>query len=196
MGRRIGYGRGSDWGVESTVLPQQATFYRANCEKVFFDPSDRIIKTNIQWRNCLAYLRTNDTLVIFNLANLSGHYLKLVKIFAVLRNKQIRIEVMHPHIVFDESELGQAKFEAIGLYPKFLDDCKASQQMRHENPDISRPSETFKNMKGAWPALNQQEIQILIQKSKQANFNLAAQARTLGVSRTTIYKYLNAKLPQ
>lgn len=188
MSKKIGYGRmpvsWEEFGEQRDAL------LIANCDlkNLYLERDDRLIKTGIQLKRCLANINNGDTLVVLRLDRLTHSFLKLAQIFTTLRERGVRIEVLDPPMIFDASPLGAIRFDMLKQYVNFLGAVSIDKVKAKETQKYKR---MFRKKMGRDSSLSAVQIAEIIEKRKSKSLTITFLATEYKVCRNTIYKALN-----
>lgn len=181
-GALIGYARVSTKG--QNLDRQIAALEAAGCERIFSDKkSGKNTEREELWK-ALDYLRPNDTLVVPSLDRLGRSIQDLIAIVAGLRQRGIGFRSLH-EALDTTTPGGRLVFHVFAALAEFIRELIV--QGTHEGIAAARARG---QRLGRPPAMT--EEQIVHARSMLANpeASISSIAKLLGVSRTTIYKYV------
>ncbi|MFD5910198.1 recombinase family protein [Streptomyces massasporeus] len=181
-GALIGYARVSTKG--QNLDRQIAALEGAGCERIFSDKkSGKNTEREELWK-ALDYLRPSDTLVVPSLDRLGRSIQDLIAIVAGLRQRGIGFRSLH-EALDTTTPGGRLVFHVFAALAEFIRELIV--QGTHEGIAAARARG---QRLGRPPAMT--EEQILHARSMLANpeASISSIAKLLGVSRTTIYKYV------
>ncbi|MFF9240121.1 recombinase family protein [Streptomyces sp. NPDC014801] len=181
-GALIGYARVSTKG--QNLDRQIAALEAAGCERIFSDKkSGKNTEREELWK-ALDYLRPNDTLIVPSLDRLGRSIQDLIAIVAGLRKRGIGFRSLH-EALDTTTPGGRLVFHVFAALAEFIRELIV--QGTHEGIAAARARG---QRLGRPPAMT--EEQILHARSMLANpeASISSIAKLLGVSRTTIYKYV------
>ncbi|MFJ8583605.1 recombinase family protein [Streptomyces sp. NPDC093595] len=181
-GALIGYARVSTKGQ---LLDRQiAALQAAGCERIFSDKkSGKNTEREELWK-ALDYLRADDTLVVPALDRLGRSIQDLIAIVAGLRKRGIGFRSLH-EALDTTTPGGRLVFHVFAALAEFIRELIV--QGTHEGLAAARARG---QRLGRPPAMT--EEQILHARSMLANpeASISSIAKLLGISRTTLYKYV------
>jgi DNA invertase Pin-like site-specific DNA recombinase len=188
MNKKIGYGRMPESWEE--FGEQRDALLIANCDlkNLYLERDDRLIKTGKQLKRCLASINNGDTLVVLRLDRLTHSFLKLAQIFAMLRERDVKIEVLDPPMIFDTSQMGAIRFDMLKQYVNFLGTVSIDKVKAKETQKYKRK---FRRKMGRDSSLSAVQIAEIIEKRKSKSLTITFLATEYKVCRNTIYKALN-----
>jgi DNA invertase Pin-like site-specific DNA recombinase len=181
-GALIGYARVSTKG--QNLDRQISALEAAGCERIFSDKkSGKNTEREELWK-ALDYLRPNDTLVVPSLDRLGRSIQDLIAIVAGLRQRGIGFRSLH-EALDTTTPGGRLVFHVFAALAEFIRELIV--QGTHEGIAAARARG---QRLGRPPAMT--EEQIVHARSMLANpeASISSIAKLLGVSRTTIYKYV------
>lgn len=181
-GALVGYARVSTKG--QNLDRQIAALEAAGCERIFSDKkSGKNTEREELWK-ALDYLRPNDTLVVPSLDRLGRSIQDLIAIVAGLRQRGIGFRSLH-EALDTTTPGGRLVFHVFAALAEFIRELIV--QGTHEGIAAARARG---QRLGRPPAMT--EEQIVHARSMLANpeASISSIAKLLGVSRTTIYKYV------
>lgn len=181
-GALIGYARVSTKG--QNLDRQIAALEAAGCQRIFSDKKSGKNTEREELWNALDYLRPNDTLVVPSLDRLGRSIQDLIAIVAGLRKRGIGFRSLH-EALDTTTPGGRLVFHVFAALAEFIRELIV--QGTHEGIAAARARG---QRLGRPPALS--EEQILHARAMLANpeASVSSIAKLLGVSRTTIYKYV------
>jgi DNA invertase Pin-like site-specific DNA recombinase len=181
-GALIGYARVSTKG--QNLDRQIAALEAAGCERIFSDKKSGKNTEREELWNALDYLRVNDTLVVPSLDRLGRSIQDLIAIVGGLRKRGIGFRSLH-EALDTTTPGGRLVFHVFAALAEFIRELIV--QGTHEGIAAARARG---QRLGRPPAMT--EEQILHARSMLANpeASISSIAKLLGVSRTTIYKYV------
>ncbi|MER5927299.1 recombinase family protein [Streptomyces mirabilis] len=181
-GARVGYARVSTKGQ---LLDRQiAALTAAGCARVFADKkSGKNAEREELWK-CLDYLRPGDTLVVPSLDRLGRSIQDLIAIVSGLRKRDIGFQSLH-EALDTTTPGGRLVFHVFAALAEFIRELIV--QGTHEGLEAARArGERI----GRPPAMTAEQIRHARALLAQPDNTVTSIAKLLGVSRTTLYKYV------
>ncbi|MEU7430748.1 recombinase family protein [Streptomyces sioyaensis] len=182
VGARIGYARVSTKGQ---LLDRQiAALEAAGCARIFADKkSGKNAEREELWA-ALDYLRPGDTLVVPALDRLGRSIQDLIAIVGGLRKREIGFQSLH-EALDTTTPGGRLVFHVFAALAEFIRELIV--QGTHEGIEAARArGERI----GRPPAMTPEQIRHAHDLLTRPNNTVTSIAKLLGVSRTTLYKYV------
>jgi DNA invertase Pin-like site-specific DNA recombinase len=181
-GALIGYARVSTKG--QNLDRQIAALHTAGCQRIFSDKKSGKNAEREELQKALDYLRPNDTLVVPSLDRLGRSIQDLINIVGSLRKEGIGFRSLH-EALDTTTPGGRLVFHVFAALAEFIRELIV--QGTHEGIAAARARG---QRLGRPPAMT--EEQIIHARSMLANpeASISSIAKLLGVSRTTMYKYV------
>ncbi|MFH9871624.1 recombinase family protein [Streptomyces lydicus] len=181
-GARVGYARVSTKGQ---LLDRQiAALNEADCVRVFADKkSGKNAEREELWK-ALDYVRPGDTLVVPSLDRLGRSIQDLISIVGGLRKRSIGFQSLH-EALDTTTPGGRLVFHVFAALAEFIRELIV--QGTHEGLEAARArGERI----GRPPAMTAEQIRHARALLAQPENTVTSIAKLLGVSRTTLYKYV------
>jgi DNA invertase Pin-like site-specific DNA recombinase len=181
-GARVGYARVSTKGQ---LLDRQiAALNAAACVRVFADKkSGKNAEREELWK-CLDYLRPGDTLVVPSLDRLGRSIQDLISIVSGLRKRDVGFQSLHESLD-TTTPGGRLVFHVFAALAEFIRELivqgtyEGLAAARARGERIGRP-----------PAMTEEQIRHARALLAQPENTITSIAKLLGISRTTLYKYV------
>jgi DNA invertase Pin-like site-specific DNA recombinase len=185
-GALIGYARVSAGGRPLGALVQ--ILEDAGCVRVFTDESAGRNSGQPELGACLDHLRPGDVLAVASLDQLSGSLQDLITAVVGLRRRGVGFRSLH-EALDTTTPGGRLVFHVFAALAEFIREviAEAIAEGTREGLDAARGRGV---RLGRPPAMGDEEIRRARGLLTQPGNTVASIARLLGVSRTTIYKYL------
>ncbi|MBP1615426.1 MAG: helix-turn-helix protein [Bacteroidetes bacterium] len=140
---KIGYARVST--REQNLDMQIDALTKAGCEKIFSEKKSGKDDHRVQLRECMNYLRSGDTLVVYNLSRLSRSLKKTLQIIEELHEKEANFSTITENITTEgpAGRLTMAIFGAIAQFQRdaIVEACQDGRQLAKEKGvKFGRPS--------------------------------------------------------
>nr|WP_243655176.1 recombinase family protein [Nocardia alba] len=181
-GALVGYGRVSTAG--QLLDRQLAALTAAGCQKIFTDKKSGKDTEREELRRCLEYLRPGDTLVVPSLDRLGRSLQDLITIVTGLRKRGIGFRSLH-EAIDTTTPGGRLVFHVFAALAEFIRELivdgtkEGLAAARARGQRLGRP-----------PAMTAEQIRQARAALTRPEETVSSIARLLGVSRSTIYKYL------
>ncbi|MCX4099230.1 recombinase family protein [Nocardia sp. alder85J] len=183
----MGYARVST--RDQNLDRQHRALEAAGCQRVFADKkSGKNAEREELWA-CLDYLRPGDTLVVPALDRLGRSMQDLLSLVAGLRRRGIGFRSLH-EALDTTTPGGRLVFHVFAALAEFIRELIV--QGTHEGLDAARARG---QRLGRPPAMTDEQIRQASALLARPEETVSSVARLLGVSRSTIYKYVPALEP-
>jgi DNA invertase Pin-like site-specific DNA recombinase len=180
----IGYARVSTH--DQTLNLQRDALEKAECEKII---TDQITGTKAERKGlteALSHLRTGDTLVVWRLDRLGRSLRHLIDTITSLQERGIGFKSLTENIDTTTSG-GKLVFHIFGALAEF------EREIIRERTRAGLTSARSRGKVGGRPkALTAKEVQILRNMAADKSLTVSDICKTLGISRTTFYRYVKA----
>lgn len=181
-GALVGYARVST--REQNLDRQLRALATAGCQKVFSDKkSGKNVDRPELWK-CLDYLRPGDTLVVPSLDRLGRSLQDLIAIVAGLRKRGIGFRSLH-EALDTTTPGGRLVFHVFAALAEFIREMIVAGT--HEGLDAARARGQRLGRPPAMTAEQIRQARLILDRPEET---VSSVARLLGVSRSTIYKYV------
>jgi DNA invertase Pin-like site-specific DNA recombinase len=180
----IGYARVSTH--EQTLALQLDALEKAGCEQVF---SDKVSGTKAERKGlteALSHLRVGDTLVVWRLDRLGRSLRHLIDTITALDERGVGFKSLTENIDTTTSG-GKLVFHIFGALAEF------EREIIRERTQAGLASARSRGKVGGRPkALTPKEVQILRNMAADKSLAVSDICKTLGIGRTTFYRYVKA----
>lgn len=181
MNQRIGYARVSTSDQNPDL--QRDALKQAGCHDVYEETGSGKSANRPQLAECLRRLRQGDTLVLWKLDRLGRSLSDLVKIADRLRAEGVFIELLQPHVVFDDSTMGKAMYAMFGMFAEMERDL-----IRERTRPGLVAARARGRAGGRKPKLDEKQVREIKALMRNPSISVSTIADRYKVSRTTIYK--------
>ena len=181
-GALVGYARVSTHG--QLLDRQLRTLNEAGCIKVFADKQSGRDADRPELIACLAYLRPGDTLVVPSLDRLARSLQDLLTIVGDLRRNGVGFRSLH-EAIDTTTPGGRLVFHIFAALAEFIRELIV--EGTHEGLAAARARGT---RLGRPPAMTPDQVRSARTLLAEPDHSVTSIAKLLGVSRSTIYKYL------
>jgi DNA invertase Pin-like site-specific DNA recombinase len=180
----IGYARISTH--DQTLALQQDALEKVGCEKIF---TDRVTGTKAQrigLTEALSHLREGDTLVVWRLDRLGRSLRHLIDTITELNARGVGFKSLTENIDTTTSG-GKLVFHIFGALAEF------EREIIRERTQAGLASARSRGKVGGRPkALSARQVQILRNMAADPSLPVSDICKTLGIGRTTFYRYMKA----
>lgn len=181
-GALVGYGRVSTKG--QNLDRQIRALHDAGCQKVFTDKKSGKNIEREELGRCLDYLRPGDTLVVPSLDRLGRSLQDLIQIVTGLRRRGIGFRSLH-EALDTTTPGGRLVFHVFAALAEFIRELIVD----GTNEGLAAARARGKRL-GRPPAMNAEQIRQARVMLTRPEESVSSIARLLGVSRSTLYKYV------
>lgn len=180
---KIGYARVST--RDQNPDAQVDALREAGCTRIFTDRASGKLARRPELDKALDYVRAGDQLVVTKLDRLGRSVRHLIDLVSDLGERGVDLRVLHQGID-TTTPAGRLFFHLVGAFAEFERDLIS--ERTHEGLDAARA----RGRAGGRPArMTPQKAALARQLYDTREHTVAAIARTLGVSRASIYRHLD-----
>jgi DNA invertase Pin-like site-specific DNA recombinase len=181
-GQRIGYVR-----VSTTDQNTDRQLEGIQLDRTFTDKASGKDTQRPALQEALAYVREGDVLVVHSLDRLARNLGDLREIVSTVTKRGVTIEFMKEHLTFtgEDSPMATLMLNLLGAVSEF--ERALIRERQREGIAVAKRKGVYKGRK---PKLTSEQVVELHQRV-QGGENKASIARAFGVSRETVYAYLN-----
>src|SRR5215208_1421970 len=180
-GQRVGY-------IRVSTLDQQSGRQLEGLEldRTFVDHASGKDAKRPQLEELLNFVRTGDTVIVHSMDRLAGNLDDLRRIVQALTNNGVRIEFVKENLTFtgEGSPMASLMLSVMGAFAEF--ERSLSKERQREGIALAKRSGAYRGRK---KSLSPQEVAELRQRVA-AGISKAQVAREAGISRQTLYQYL------
>jgi DNA invertase Pin-like site-specific DNA recombinase len=180
---QVGYARVST-GEQNLDLQKDA-LTKAGCERIFTDELSGIKANRPGLTEALSFVRPGDILVVWRLDRLGRSLKDLMEKVEDLGKRQIEFKSLHESID-TTTATGKLMFHLVSAMAEFERDL-----IRERTQAGLRAARARGRVGGRRPRMNQEKVKIAVSLMKDKTNKIKDICRTLGVSRTTLYRYVN-----
>ena len=178
----IGYARVSTRSQKEEAQEDMLT--AAGCERLFVDKVSGKLASRAEWDACRDYLRSGDTLVVTRFARVARNLRNLLELSNWLSERGMHLKVLMQDIDTTTPH-GRLLFHVLGAVDEFQADIIA------ENTKEGLAAARARGRHGGRPSvLTGHKLQVAPELYRSGEYSAAAIAKTLGVSRASIYRHL------
>jgi DNA invertase Pin-like site-specific DNA recombinase len=183
MGRSLGYARIST--AEQHLDLQRDALARAGCERIFSDTASGAPDERPQLAKVIAALRSGDTLVVWRLDRLGRSLRHLIDTVNDLRDRGVGFRSLQESIDTSTSG-GKLVFHVFGALAEF------ERELVRERTQAGLAAARARGRFGGRPrAMTPDKVRLARQLYDSREHTVEAIAKTLGVSRASIYRNLS-----
>jgi len=180
----IGYARISTH--DQTLALQQDALEKVGCEKIFTDRVSGTKAQRIGLTEGLSHLREGDTLVVWRLDRLGRSLRHLIDTITELNARGVGFKSLTENIDTTTSG-GKLVFHIFGALAEF------EREIIRERTQAGLASARSRGKVGGRPkALSARQVQILRNMAADPSLTVSDICKTLGIGRTTFYRYMKA----
>ena len=182
-GQRIGYVR-----VSSVDQNTERQLEGQTLNRVFTDKCSGKDTHRPQLEACLGHLREGDTLVVHSMDRLARNVTDLLKLVTDLTAKGMTVEFVKENLVFrgDDSPMSRLMLTVMGGVAEF--ERAMIRERQREGIAVAKEKGIYKGRKQALSASQAAELR----KRLAGGESKAALAKAYGITRQTVYSYLEA----
>ncbi len=180
-GQRIGYIR-----VSSTDQNPERQLEGVELDRVFTDKASGKDTKRPQLEALLQFVREGDVVVVHSMDRLARNLDDLRRLVRLLTDRGIAVEFLKEHLVFtgEDSPMSQLLLSVMGAFAEFERSLIRERQM--EGIQLAKQRGVYR---GRQRSLSEEEIVELYRRVTSGEPK-AHVARSLGISRETLYQYL------
>jgi len=180
----IGYARVST-GLQNLDL-QRDSLGRYGCEKIFTDHISGSKKDRLGLKSAIDFSRPGDTIVVWRLDRLGRNMEDLIGIVNSLNDKGVSFHSLQENITMDKSSsTGQLMFHLFAAFAEF------ERNLILERSAAGRAAARARGRLGGRPEKFSDKDIELLKTLVNSGTPIKNIAESWGVSRTTIYRYIN-----
>jgi DNA invertase Pin-like site-specific DNA recombinase len=180
-GQRVGY-------IRVSTLDQQSARQLEGLEldRTFVDHASGKDAKRPQLEELLNFVRTGDTVIVHSMDRLARNLDDLRRIVQALTNKGVRIEFVKENLTFtgEDSPMASLMLSVMGAFAEF--ERSLMKERQREGIALAKRRGAYRGRK---KSLSPQEVAELRQRVA-AGISKAQVAREAGISRQTLYQYL------
>jgi DNA invertase Pin-like site-specific DNA recombinase len=176
---RVGYARVSSVGQSLEVQLDKLK----NCDKIFQEKKSGTSDNRLKLKECLEYVREDDTIVVTRLDRLARSTLHLCQIAEELKKKKVAIQVIDQNIDTNDAT-GRLLFNMLGAISQFETEIRSERQMDGIKKALANGVSFGKKKK-----LDKKQVAQLQQKREQG-IKIKDLMKDYGLSKASVYRYL------
>lgn len=184
-GQRIGYVRVSSLGQNTDRQLEGVQVDRTFTDKVSGKDTDRP-----QLKELLEFVREGDTVVVHSMDRLARNLDDLRRTVQSLNKKGVAVEFQHEHLTFtgEDTPMANLLLSVMGAFAEFERSLIRERQL--EGIALAKQRGAYKGRKKALAAVDLVAIRARLE---QPGAKKAEVAREWGISRETLYQYLDGR---
>lgn len=179
----VGYARTSTLDQKYGFQSQIDELKKIGCEKIFKEQVSSVDKRD-ELENGLEFVRQGDTFVVTKLDRLARNVTHLLEITKILEDKDVNLRILNMGID-TSTATGKMMLTMLGAVAEF----ERSMLLERQREGIKRAQLAGK-YKGRAPTARSQSDKI--NELKSQGIGASEIARTLNISRTSVYRVLNS----
>ncbi len=176
---RVGYARVSSVGQSLEVQLDKLK----NCDKIFQEKKSGTSDNRPRLKECLEYVREDDTIVVTRLDRLARSTLHLCQIADELKRKKVAIQVIDQNIDTNDAT-GRLLFNMLGAISQFETEIRSERQMDGIKKALANGVSFGKKKK-----LDKKQVEQLKQK-REEGIKIKDLMKYYGLSKASVYRYL------
>ena len=180
---KIGYARVST--EEQNLDRQLDSLKEAGCEKIFQEKITGTKKERPELDKLMEQLRSGDLIIISDLTRLSRSVKDLFSIVEQIEGKGANIKSIKESWVDTTTAQGKLMFTIFAGISQFERDLISQRTIEGLNAARAR------GKKGGRPKVNDKDIKLAIKMYNSKNYSISEITKATGVSKTTLYRYIN-----
>ena len=181
---RVGYARVST--DDQNLNLQRDALKQAGCEQLFEDQLSGAKAERPGLQQALQYARAGDTLVVWRLDRLSRSLKDLIEMVTLLESKGIGLMSLHEAIDTSSSS-GKLIFHIFGALAEF------ERNLIRERTQAGLQAARARGRKGGRPkALNKDKQALAVKLYDEKKHTVDQICEMMGISKPTLYKYIEA----
>ncbi|MFC6199392.1 recombinase family protein [Ponticaulis profundi] len=179
---KIGYGRVSTRDQDTKL--QEEALEAAGCERIFVETASGAQFDRPRLKELLTFARPGDTIVVYKLDRMARSLRQLLATMDDLKDRGIQFQSLS-ETIDTSSSMGQLIFQIVGAFGEF------ERQLIRERTIAGLEHARSKGRVGGRPAaMKPHQIDVARALLAQGNLNVSEIADELGVSVSTIYRYV------
>jgi DNA invertase Pin-like site-specific DNA recombinase len=180
----IGYARVSTH--DQTLALQRDALEKAECEKIFTDTVSGSKAERKGLEDALSHLRSGDTLVVWRLDRLGRSLRHLIDTITELHDRGVGFKSLQENIDTTTSG-GKLVFHIFGALAEF------EREIIRERTQAGLQAARSRGKVGGRPkTLTPKQVQMLRNMASDKSLTVSDICKTLGIGRTTFYRYVKA----
>lgn len=191
MGRRIGYARVSTAKAkgrkEQHVENQTDRLLAAGCERVFRDEVTGTRQNRPGWDALMLELQPGDTLIVTKLDRIGRSLVNLVDVVTMLHARGINIKSLDQGDIDTTTPHGKLLFSIMAALAEW--EAAIARERTIEGLAAARERHGG-TLPGRGPSITKDQIQTAKMLATTTNLSAARIAEVIGVSRSTLYRYV------
>lgn len=180
---KIGYARVST--QEQNLDRQIDILKKENCEQIYEEKVSSIKSERPELETMLNQIRADDIIIITDLTRLSRSTKDLFKLVDLIKEKGAQIKSLKESWVDTTTAQGKFMFTMFAGIGQFERDLISQRTIEALSAARAR------GRKGGRPKKNEKDIKLALKMYNGRNYSIPDIIRATGVSRTTLYRYIN-----
>jgi DNA invertase Pin-like site-specific DNA recombinase len=176
---RVGYARVSSVGQSLEIQLNKLQ----DCDKIFQEKKSGTSDNRPRLKECLEYVREDDTIVVTRLDRLARSTLHLCQIAEELKRKKVAIQVIDQNIDTNDAT-GRLLFNMLGAISQFETEIRSERQMDGIKKALANGVSFGKKKK-----LDKKQVAQLQQK-REEGIKIKDLMKDYGLSKASVYRYL------
>jgi DNA invertase Pin-like site-specific DNA recombinase len=182
MGELVGYARVST--TKQNRQMQEDSLKKAGCKKIFFDVASGAIAQRPGLGQCLDYLRSEDTLVVWKSDRLGRSTVDLLQIIDKLRVREIGFKSLTEELFDTTTSNGKLIFGIFALL------AEHERERLQERTNSGLAAARARGRLGGRPvALTEEKKDLAVKALQDRDTNIRDLAKGLGIGEATLYRF-------
>lgn len=185
MKKIIGYARVSTEDQDLSL--QIDDLQTAGCEKIFSDIISGVKSERTGLNDCLSYLKTGDTLIVWRIDRLGRSLQHLVSVVNDFKDRGIKFKSLNDGAIDTTTASGELVFNIFASMAQF------ERRLIQERTKAGLKAARARGRIGGRKAIAKDNVKVLAAKSLHAenNKSIGEICSALDISRATFYRYLS-----
>jgi len=180
---KIGYARVS---TEEQNLDRQLDILKqAGCDRIYEEKVSGVKKDRTELNKMLDQIRTGDVIIISDLTRLSRSVKDLFSLVEQIEEKGANIKSIKESWLDTTNAQGKLMFTIFAGISQFERDLISQRTIEGLNAARAR------GKKGGRPKTNEKDIKLAVKMYNSKNYSISEITKATGVSKTTLYRYIN-----
>jgi DNA invertase Pin-like site-specific DNA recombinase len=183
LGQRVGYVR-----VSSDDQNPKRQLDGVECDETFTDWASGRSAERAKLEEMLRFVRKGDTVLVHSMDRLARNLSDLRRLVQDLTARGVRVEFLHEHLVFtgEDSPMATLMLSVMGAVAEF--ERALIRERQREGIEVAKKNGVYRGSRARLSVARVAELR----RRSSAREQKAALAREFGISRQTLYRYLDS----